>query len=238
MKKNFSLILIMLMIFTLSACGSSHDTTSHESAPDYEADNIQNDDNNESSIQTGDIMQSKDKIEQDVDSTEYSVKALNGSIRVPNRYYVFGEDQDFTEQMCEDIGVQFENMKTAMTLLHGQTLIVPADVPYENCSKFFVRVKDKEYDDITLSELSMPEYNYIASLIVSSFGVKDYDTVEKNGLRFFVFTANQGLGDVLRYATILNGHMVYVYCEYGENTISEQQRADLEYIAVSIQHNL
>ena len=191
----------------------------------------------ESSIPEDSGMQQETDVSA-TDSQEYPVQKLNGSIRVPDGYYVFAEGLDYTSQMCEAINVSTANMERALHLLQGQTLIVPAGEPYADSVHFFLKVKEKAYDDITLSELSMSEYNMIASAIVGSFGVHDYDTVEGNGLRFFVFSYNQGLGDILRYATIINGHMIYVYAQIGENTLSEQQRSDLEYIALSIRHAL
>lgn len=248
MKKSFILLLTVIILCTLSSCGlaavtsSTDEQSSSENRYDQETDSIQNNDNADTLSQVENDTQSEiateTKDKWDTDSTEYSIERLNGSIRVPNGYHVFGEDQNFTEQMCEDIGVRIENMENAIPMLQGQTLIVPAGEPYADSVHFYLKVKEKKYDDITLSKLSISEYNMLASTIVSSFGVHDYDTVEENGLRFFVFTANQGLGDVLRYATILNGHMIYVYANIGENTLSEQQRSDLEYIAFSIQHAL
>lgn len=163
---------------------------------------------------------------------------LRGSISIPSGFYVFGEDIPYTDEMCRDIGVEPENMKKAMPLLQGQTLIVPADEPYADTSiNIYLKVKDKKYEDVTLASLSYSEYRLLASAVVSSFGVKDFDTIEGNGLRFFAFSY-ENQGNICRYATILNGHMIYVYANTGSSPISEEQRGVLEYIALSIQHAL
>ena len=169
---------------------------------------------------------------------EYDIASLNGSIRVPKGYYLFGEGVSFTDQMCQDIGVTPDNMRSGLSLLQGQTLIVPSNEPYSDSFHIYIKVKEKKYDDITLSELSLSEFEQLASMVVESFGVSDYEMVEGNGLRFFVFTANLGFGDVCRYATILNGHMVYVYAQAGNKPLTETQKKDLEHIALSIQHAL
>jgi len=250
MKKFLALLAAVIMLCVLGACGSAVDVSSQESRPDQETDSPQQDDSAETPAQTEQENQAEQETDsaeapvqpeeevQDADSTEYAIGSLNGSIRVPNGYYVFGEDVAFTEQMCKDIGVSIENMRSAMPMLQGQTLIVPSDEPYSESVHFYLRVKEKRYDDITLSDLSLEDYHAVASTVVASFGVDHYETVEGNGLRFFVFQYNQGLGNIVRYATILNGHMLYVYAQVGDHTLSEQQRSDLEDIALSIQHEL
>lgn len=200
-------------------------------------------DSSEESFSAEDDSLLADSIGQDnsdsPDSERYDIPALKGSVSIPNGYYVFAEDIPFTDQMCEDIGVKPDNMKTGIGMLQGQTLIVPADEPYETSEPhIYIKVKEKKYDDITLSDLSDSDYELLATTIVSSFGVTDYETVEGNGLRFIVFTANQGLGNVCRYATILNGHMIYIYISTGDSVITDQQRAVLNYIALSIRHGL
>ena len=230
MKKTFTLLMAVIMFYMLAPCAFGNGT-SPQSQSNLETGSSHNNDSTE-------FPASTEEDERDAESTEYAVEKLNGSIRVPNGYYVFGEDIEFTEQMCEDIGTSIENVRKAIPLLQGQTLIVPSDEAFAESVHFYLKVKEKKYDDITLSELPMSDYRTVASTIVSSFGVRDYETVEGNGLRFFVFTADQGLGAVLRYATILNGHMIYVYANNGNNTFTEQQKSDLEYIALSIRHSL
>ena len=172
-------------------------------------------------------------------SSRYDIPELGGSISVPNDYYVFGEHLTYTNEMCSNIGVLSENMEAGISLLDGQTLIVPSNEPYSSSNHMYIKVKEKKYEDITLSELSDEEYKLIASSVVSSFGVSDYDTVEGNNLKFFAFSANQGLGNVYRYATILSGHMIYVYIQESKNhSITEKEKKDLEYIALSIKYNL
>ena len=242
MKREFCFLLFIGILLTfLCACSqnktSENDGTSiagnaQETTMTIEAEEDLT--NTEAQKSDGGIIQNQD----DSQSTEYQIEDLKGSVRVPNTYYVFGEQIPFTDQMCEDIGIKRENMEMVLSLLQGQTLIVPNDEEYEESDHIYIKVKEKKYEDITLSELPQAEFDSLASLIVSGFGVTNYEVVEGNGLRFFVFTANQGLGNVCRFATILNGHMVYVYENLGDKNMTEQQRSDLEAIALSIQYGL
>lgn len=173
------------------------------------------------------------------ESTRYSITALNGSISVPNNYNIYALDVPYTDEMCYSQGIDPEGLRLALSLMDNNALIIPADEQYSSVSqKIYLKVKEKKYQDITLSELSKTEYELLASTIVSSFKAEQYETVEGNGLRFFVFKYNQGLGYTCRYATILNGHMIYVYSTTGDTSISPEQQNVLEYIALSIKANI
>ena len=166
------------------------------------------------------------------------IPALHGSICLPAGYYAFGEDIPYTEQMCRDIGLEPENVEKAIPLLSGQIMIVRSDEPYTSDSMtIYLKVKEKKYEDLTLSAVSDSEYRLYASTIVGSFGVREYETMEGNGLRFFVFS-HEAMGHVCRCATILNGHMIYVYANTGTKPITEEQRAVLTGIALSMQSGL
>lgn len=170
--------------------------------------------------------------------TRVDIDMLKGSICIPEGYYAFGADLPYTDEMLRNIGVLRENFEQALPLLAGQILIVPANEPYADSLHYYVKVKEKKYQNITLSELSSEEYNMLASAVVNSFHTDTYDTVTGNGLKFFVFNADMGMGNVCRYATILNGHMIYVYLNTGSEAITPEQQAVLESIALSIQHGL
>ena len=181
----------------------------------------------------------KDPAEQEEQGQRIEIKALNGSIVIPDDYYAFSEDIPYTDEMLLDIGIKPENFQSALPLLMGNTMIVPAGEPYtEDTQTIYLKVKGKSYDNITLSELTEAEYQLIAQTVVASFGVLKYETVEGSGLRFFVFNADQGMGNVCRFATILNGHMIYLYTNTGKEEISEEQLALMTDMALSIEHDL
>ncbi len=245
MKKSINAVFIIVFSISIFTTGCSNadivenQTVSYNSVePTSSAENEeQQADSVESDISDDSTTSSLSFIE-NIISKELEIPQLNGSILIPENYYAFSADIPYTEQMCRDIGVEPQNMEAGISLLEGQTLIVPSDIPYQDSAKIYIKVKEKKYDDITLSELSQEEYDLLVSTIVRSFKSSKYDTVEGNGLKFFVFSENRGMGNICRYATILNGHMVYVYENTGAISISEEQKAILEFIALSIKHGL
>lgn len=229
-KKICFSICVVFLFLTLCSCKNNAEKKTYDDV----TVNAQSETN-----PTSEIKQSEEKTSMfNGDSRIIEVSALKGTICIPNDYYVFGDDYEYTDQMCNSIGLDSEKMSLKISSLQGQTLLVPANVQYNGNNAIYIKVKDKKYEDITLSDLTQVEFDLLVSTIVKSFGTSEYSVVEGNGLRYFVFSANQGLGNVTRYATILNGHMVYIYWSTGENTITQEQQSILENIALSVKHGL
>lgn len=220
MKKILKLILAALMIAAAAGCtNTNNNDAAVNTTPAPTAEQAEN---------------SISETQEPINGTEIELEKINGTAVVPDGFYVIGEDYPITEQMCSDIGVEFDKMQTAISMLQGQILIVPCNEPYSSSSHYYIKVKDKKYEDITLSELSESECSLIVSAVVDSFGAVGYEIEERNGLRFFVFTADQGYGNVLRYATIIDGHMIYIYSNTLQDGAEEEIRSTLEKIAFSI----
>lgn len=222
MKKTFILIFLALMLVLVVACSDTNNNNVSVETTKKTA-----------TEQTNNIITEAQEV---VNGTEIELKKINGTAVVPEEFYIIGEDYTITEQMCFDIGVEADNLRKAIPMLQGQILIVPKNEPYSSSLHYYIKVKDKSYEDITMSDLSDAECSAAASIVVSSFGVNDYEIVERNGLCFFAFNADQGLGNVCRYATIIDGHMIYVYSNTAPDGATEEQKAVLEKIAFSIRY--
>ena len=221
MKRVITIVLSLLILLTISACGSSQ--TAYTRA----------------SLETKAHMPSESASESIQEAgSRVEIASLKGSICVPDGYYALSEDLPYTDEMLKSISINKQNLEEVLPLLQGQTIIVPAGKPYADSLHYYIKVKEKKYENITLSNLSQSDYDFVASSVVSSFNVDQYETVTGNGLRFFVFNYNVGLGNTYRYATILNGHMIYIYVNTGDKTITKDQKNVLESIALSIHHGL
>ncbi len=169
---------------------------------------------------------------------QYYVPALKGTIAVPEDYYVFIDGGDYTDEMCAAVGLARDQVETYMSATGVQVYIIPKGDQFAK-SKFriLLHVKDKKYGDVTFADISESEYNLYASSIISGFekhGADGYQTVEKNGLRFMLFNYVFSCYSY-RYATVINGHMIYTYGEKADKQpLSPEQEADVAAIAVSM----
>ena len=244
-KKVTSVFLAMLSALVLCACMSKEVPPAASNVTTAESTSTSAQQADAKSSEPSDITQvqsegGQEKEQQDAPNcTRYDFPSEKVSISVPNDYNVYSLEIPYTDEMCRSQGVGPENMKAGLSAMDNNALIIPANDPYSEINyKIYLKVKDKKYENITLSELSKTDYETLASTIVSSFKVADYETVEGNGLRYFVFKYDRGTGNTCRYATILNGHMVYVYAVTGDTPITQEQQSVLEYIALSIKGDI
>ncbi len=172
------------------------------------------------------------------DDIRYDVSILKGSIMVPDTFNVYGEGIPYTDEMCLSQGMDPANTRQALSILDNQIMIILADEQYKDITfKIYIRVKEKEYGDITLAQLDQENFDFMADGVTQSFGVDEYEMVEGNGLKFFAFE-NDLTENECRYATIIDGHMVYVFAQTGDKKLTDNQRKILEKIALSIKSDL
>ena len=138
--------------------------------------------------------------------------------------------------MCKAQGVGYDNMISYLEMSTIDVLIVPADQPLNSAEvQFEIRVKDqKDYGIDNLASLNDEDLKSFANALVSGFGASDYEIAEENGLRYVVFSTKI-MQDQVRYATIINGKMVYVFSECN-GMLPDHFAEDLHQIAMSIRN--
>ena len=172
--------------------------------------------------------------------TEYEIPALEGSVHVPDGYFIFVSEADVTDEACESLSADPEQLRAdvAACAAQGEALIVAAGTPYADGRSITIKVNEPIYDGIDYAEIKRGEAELYALNAALGFSAADFDIVEGNGNRFFVFASKQDGDNVFTYGTILGGHMVYLSMNTGDEAATEAQKADLEAIAFSIQSGL
>ena len=167
---------------------------------------------------------------------QYKISGLPGTFDVPDGYNVYSLESGFTEEMCKAQGVGYDNMERYLEMSTIDVLIVPADQPLNSAEvQFEIRVKDqKDYGIDNLASLNDEDLKSFANALVAGFGVSDYEIAEENGLRYVVFSTKI-MQDQVRYATIINGKMVYVFSECN-GMLPDHFAEDLHQIAMSIRN--
>ncbi len=176
--------------------------------------------------------------EEQTGAVKYYIPEMNATISVPEEYYVFGKDIDFTDEMCREAGVEPSKMKQYLSMSFDQAFIIPrGDSFTEPSIQIRVKVKDNKYPGTDLSKMSETEFQQTADALVSGFSVDQYSQLEKNGMRFVIFESNGPIEKTYRYATIIDGDMIYIYASVAGSEITTEQRDLLESIATSIERS-
>ena len=167
----------------------------------------------------------------------YTISRLPGTFSVPAGYHVYSKESGYTREMCDSQGIDYEGMGKYLDMGTVDAMIVPAEQMYQDAEvKINIRIKDeKDYHMDDLAAISTAELKLVAETLVTGFGQSDYEIVEGNGLRYIVFSTKI-VSDEIRYATIINGKMVYVYAQFS-GELSPQRAEDLRQIALSIVRN-
>ena len=171
---------------------------------------------------------------------EYEIPALEGSVHVPDGYIVLASEADVTDEACESLSADPEQLRADVTAraAQGEALIVAKGTPYADGRNITIKVNEPIYDGIDYAEIKRGEAELYALNAALGFSAADYDIVEGNGNRFFAFASKQDGDNVFTYGTILGGHMVYLSMNTGDEAATEAQKANLEAIAFSIQSGL
>ncbi len=164
----------------------------------------------------------------------YYVPELKGAVSAPSDYYVFGKNIDYSDDMCYAVGLDPERMKTYFSLSFDSVVMIPSgDRFFDPSFEIKLKVKSNKYPGIDFAGMSEQEFRSYAESFIRDFQT-DHTTLEKNGLRFIVFDWDGPETKSFRYATIIDGDMIYVYATSADQTLTPQQREILESIAVSI----
>ena len=133
--------------------------------------------------------------------------------------------------MCEAQGVEPGNMAAYMSMAKKDLMLVPADEPYSDCSlEIYIRVKDdNDYGVDSFSDLSDAEYTQVADTLVDGFASGGFtvfgsDTYETENARFCVIDC-RAIDYERRYATVVNGKMIYVVAVTRDELVTDAQDA-------------
>ncbi len=170
-------------------------------------------------------------------SGEYRITDIPAKITVNEKYHVYSLDNEYTAEMCASQNVDMDKMKTYLELTKEYSnvnmILIPADNPISTTDfEIHIKVKEKGWDVKNLADLSDYEYKQVADALVAGFDT-DYTTYETNDTKWVVFdcfiSTNQ-----MRYATVLNGKMIYIFGQNKIGPVTEEQRNDLKEIVTSL----
>lgn len=145
-----------------------------------------------------------------LEGNTYILTALNAEITVAEEYSVYALNSGFTEQMCQAQGINSADKMTQYLQLCGDDmyLLPNEDAFLDPTFIVSVRIKEKDYGCENLKDLNALEFKQLAASLVAGFGVGEYTVYENDVAKYVVFNCKI-LEDECRYATILDGKMVY-----------------------------
>lgn len=183
---------------------------------------------------------------ENLDDGEYRISSLPGIIKVGDNYNVYSTDNDFTEEMCLAQGVEYEKMQKYVEVSKSMSgidmHIIPAD---QNMAKsdFWIEIKVKENKDYGIDNfkaLDDKDFKTYAYALIKGFGLSidsdlNYSTYDNKDAKYIVFDCKI-INYERRYATIINGKMVYFIAQSKRGTISDIEDSEIKTIIDSLKY--
>ena len=153
---------------------------------------------------------------------------MNGKLTVrisPEEYDYLVKDVPQDPAVLERLGLSESQASAYMSMLGYELVAVPVGQKLTKADfEILVNVKDPSYQGIaSLRSLSEAERMLLAQSLVLGFGKSDYELYSSGDADYIVFEA---LGSQ-RYATIVDGCMVYIYAKSDTGILSDDQKAAL-----------
>ncbi len=222
MKKVFSVILAIIILACAFAGCSKPESKEAENAS-AESTSVSATEATEPAIPLG-----EDKYHLDVNIT----------IEAPVGYNTYGKSSGYTEEMCKAQGVTYENMSKYLDMTDDGFIMVPENEPFADAA-FEIRAKlknSKDYGIINLNDLNEDELKYAADTLVAGFtGAEGYEIVKTDKATFIVFDWKT-VKNTRRYATVIDGCMIYIYGETNAGPLTEENKSYLDAVAKSIDY--
>ncbi len=185
---------------------------------------------------TGEAAGSKEA-EDETDIGSYTV--MDGHITVyldRNAFDVFLQDNSDNQEALEHQGVTRAQMDLYMNGVGYDIMGVPCDQSIKDCDwRFILHVKDPAYEGIdNLKNLGEIEKGMLGDTLAASFAIDDYELYQTEDVDYIVFEALNSL----RYATIIDGRMIYIYIHMDHGSVTDSERELLRSIIDRIDWNL
>lgn len=193
MKKIIIVLFTLILVCVLAAC------TELDSAIDSSADKGRTSRN---SVDTAAPLK---------EGNTYILTALNAEITVAEDYSVYALNSGFTEQMCQTQGIDSADKMTQYLQLSGNDMyILPREDSFLDPSFVVsVRIKEEDYGIESFKDLNDTEFDLMAESLIAGFTGSDGYTVYENDTAKYVVFNYTAIEAECRYATILDGKMVY-----------------------------
>lgn len=139
-----------------------------------------------------------------------------------NKMNIFTDNNEEKGLSLSRTGYEKTQMDLYVSLSSNELFILPLGAKDSKIS-IAVSVKEDKYSPndsfLTLSEA---EWNLTANALAAGFGVTEYETIERDDVRYCVFDWHTGMSYQKRYATMHNGSMIYIYASRDGEELSQE----------------
>ena len=233
MKKITSVLVCVCLILLMCSCGNNTDTSTGSDGSKTVGSNAGN-------------PKPKEPLDiENLKENEFRISDLPGKITVSDEYHVYSTDNEYTAEMCTKQGITPDKMKLYVDTQkeYGgiNMIIIPAENPIVS-SDFVIQIKVKSENDYkleNLADVSDADFESYKESLVSGFesslGAELTPWIYENSNTKWIAFDCFMVSDQTRYATILNGKMIYVIGKNSSAPLNDAQKSEITKIIDTLQ---
>ena len=129
-------------------------------------------------------------------------------------------------------GITAEQIDLYLSLSNRELLLLKLGDTVTSDFSISIRVKDRKYEDLDLRTLDSLSVRLVFEQLYATFGsdTSNKEIITINGIPYLKFNWK----DEQRYATILDGDMIYIWGKRANGSLSNEEQALLRHVVESI----
>ena len=220
-------------MFTVTFTGMNHEDEQKVLNTFTENTTVQNDDSpaGKEPPETADNMPLSDG------SAEYILMDGKMKVEIPSSYDVLCKGNgNYTEEFAASHGTTKDKLDLWLSLQGNDLIAVaPGAMLGKSSDEICIRIKPGKYTGVdNFKDFSDADKKYLADAMISGFsGTDGYQFYDTEDAAYIVFNMNV-LGEQLRYATIVDEAMIYIFYESAEGPVTDEERQILQQIVDTV----
>ena len=162
----------------------------------------------------------------------YSVNELSATVKIPNSYDVFSKDNPVSDEVIKRHNIDRDSYNFLISVYFDDLWMFPANEKYPANFKISVKVKEKDaYAQIDdLRKWSLDDRSELVEALLNGTGADQFEYYETESAMFYKADWFLIGYPEQRYASIVDGKMLYIYAKRDNGPLTENDRSDLKYV--------
>ena len=162
----------------------------------------------------------------------YSIKELSATVRIPDGYDVFSKDNPVSDEVLKRHNVERDKLEYLISVYNADLWMFPENEIYPTDFQINIKVKEKEayvqIDD--LRKWSFDDRSELVEAFLTGTGADKYEYYESESALFYKADWFMDGHPEERYASIVDGKMLYIYSQRQNGPLTEKDRSNLKYV--------
>lgn len=162
----------------------------------------------------------------------YTVKEISAIVSIPDGYDVFSKDNTVSDEVLKRHNVERDKLEYLISVYNADLWMFPENEIYPADFQINIKVKEKDaYKQIDdLRKWSFDDRSDLVEAFLTGTGANKYEYYETESALFYKADWFINGHPEQRYASIVDGKMLYIYSSRENGALTEKDRSDLKYV--------